>query len=685
MSRFVNSVCPHDCPSACALEVEVVDENTIGQVRGAKDNDYTLGVICSKVANYAQRTHHPDRLKHPLKRTGPKGSGQFAQISWEEALESVAEAFSNATKEFGSQSVWPYFYGGTMGQLQRDGVVRLSNTLNYSGRIGNICTHIGYAGWRVGVGSVRGSDARDVRHSDLIVIWGCNAVATQINFMKHVSRVQRERDVTLVVVDPSKTGTAKKADIHIAPKPGTDGALAAAMMHVLFSEGLADWNYLKEYTDDPEGLEASLEDKTPHWAEQITGVSAAEIIMFARLFGSTQKSFIRLGIGFSRSRNGAHNVHAVSCLPAVTGAWQQRGGGALLGSSNIFELNKNYIEGTDAMHPDSRQLDMCRIGAILNGEKADLKEGPPVKAMLIQNTNPMAVTPDSGYVRKGFMRDDLFVCVHEQFMTQTAMMADIVLPATSFVEHDDLYTSFGHTYLQVAAPLIKPHHESRSNHQVVCALAQKLGAQHPAFEQSAKQVIDQALVDSDYPSFDQLQERKWQDCASDHAQMNFLNGFDWPDKKFRFKPNWREAGDTQGIMPEWPGHWDIIFNADEDHPFRLITPPARRFLNTSFTQSPHCLKGEKQPCVHIHPIDAKAHKVANNQTVVLGNQQGEVELKALVSERVQVGVLEARGIWPGIAFKNGLGINTLISAESPYPDGGGAFHDCAVWVKALGS
>ncbi|MFT5115095.1 MAG: anaerobic selenocysteine-containing dehydrogenase [Parasphingorhabdus sp.] len=683
MGKFVNSVCPHDCPSACALEVEILDNDTIGQVRGAKDNDYTLGVICSKVANYAERTHHPDRLKYPLKRVGPKGSGQFERISWDEALETVVEQFQQATDSFGSQSVWPYFYGGTMGQLQRDGVVRLSSTLNYSGRIGNICTNIGYAGWRAGCGSVRGSDARDVRHSKLIIIWGCNAVATSINFMKHVSRAQRENSAKLVVIDPAKTGTANKADIHIAPKPGTDGALASAMMHVLFSENLADWQYMEKYTDDPSGLQSTLIDKTPQWAEDITGVPASDIIALARLYGTTEKSFIRLGIGFSRSQNGAHNIHAVSCLPAVTGAWQHQGGGALLGSSGSFALSKNYIEGHDYMDSNSRQLDMCRIGAVLNSEENDLKGGPSVKAMLIQNTNPMAVAPDSSYVKKGFMRDDLFVCVHEQFMTQTAAMADIVLPATSFVEHDDVYTSFGHTYLQFASALINPYYESRSNHQVVCDLANRLGAKHPAFSQTAKEVINQALLDSNYPDVDTLKENKWHDCASDHAEMNYLGGFDWPDKRFRFKPDWQAAGDIEGIMPAWPGHWDTIFNADETHPFRLITPPARRFLNTSFTQSPHSLKGEHQPCVHINVVDAEMYGVQDEQIVVLGNVQGQVEIKARISDRIQPGVLESRGIWPGTSFKGGTGINTLISAKSPCPDGGAAFHDCAVWIKLV--
>ena len=386
---------------------------------------------------------------------------------------------------------------------------------------------------------------------------------------------------------------------------------------------------------------------------------------------------------FSRSRNGAHNVHAVQCLPAVTGAWRHKGGGALLGSSGTFELDKTYIEGTDRMSPDSRQLDMCRIGAILSGEEKDLKGGPPVKAMLIQNTNPVVVAPDSTAVKKGFARDDLFVCVHEQFMTQTAMMADIILPATTFVEHTDLYTSFGHTYLQVAEPVINPHFESRSNHDVVCELAQRLGADHPAFNQTAREVIDHTLAVSDYPDFEALNTKRWHDCAGDHTQMNYLNGFDWPDKKFRFKPDWKSAGDTKGKMPEWPGHWDSIFSADETHPFRLITPPARRFLNTSFTQSPHSLNGEKQPYVHISPADADDYQIRDNQSVVLGNSQGEVHLQARITDRVKPGVLEVRGIWPAAAFINGVGINTLISAESPLPEGGAAFHDCAVWLRVL--
>ncbi len=681
MSEIKNSVCPHDCPSACALEVEVLDDHTIGTVRGAKDNDYTLGVICSKVANYAQRTHHPDRLTTPLKRTGPKGSGEFTQISWDEALDTVAKAFKQATDEFGSQSVWPFHYGGTMGKVQRYGLVRLANCLHYSGMEETICTHIAYAGWEAGAGSVRGTDARDVKHSDLIIIWGCNAVATQINFMKHVSRAQRENDAKLVVIDPSRTGTAKKADLHLAPKPGTDGALATAMMQVLFAENLADHIYLEQYTDQPKELEAQLKDKTPEWAEAITGVAAEDIRKLARLYGQTPKSFIRLGIGFSRSRNGAHNVHAVSCLPAVTGAWQHLGGGALLGSSGMFHLDKNHLEGLDQRRDDSRWLDMCRVGAILTGNETDLQGGPPVKAMLIQNTNPMAVTPDLRRVHEGFARDDLFLCVHEQFMTETAKMADIVLPATTFVEHDDLYTSYGHTYLQTSKALIKPPGEARCNHDVICALAKRLGANHPAFEQTAEQVMEQTMADSNYPNLAQLQTDKWHDSKGSYEHMNYLEGFDWPDKKFRFKPDWHAAGDTEKHMPAWPGHWDEIFAANEEHPFRLTTPPARRFLNSTFTELPHSLKYEKQPCVHIHPQDAAAQNISEGQLVILGNTQDQVQLHATLSERVNVGALEARGVWPGSAFNDGLSINSLISAESVRPAGGAAFHDCAVWLK----
>lgn len=681
MSTFKASVCPHDCPSACALEVECLDERTIGKVRGAKDNDYTQGVLCTKVANYAERVHHPDRLREPMVRVGKKGSGEFKVVSWDEALTRVADEFKRATDELGAGSVWPYYYAGTMGQIQRDGIIRLKNALDYSGMLKTICTQIAYAGWTAGAGVVRGTDPRDMRHSDLIVIWGCNAVATQINLMKLVAQAQRERGAKLVVIDPATTGTAKKADLHLALNPGSDGALAAAVMFCAFRDGYADHDYLARFTDDARGLEAELADKTPAWAAGITGLSVDQIEQFAQLYGRTQRSFIRLGIGFSRSRNGAHNVFSVSCLPAVTGAWQHPGGGALLGTSSIFKLDKSLIEGVGSGSGNSRDLDMSRIGAILTGQPEDLKGGPQVKAMLIQNTNPMAVAPDLKKVYEGFAREDLFVCVHEQFMTETAKMADVVLPATTCMEHHDLYTSYGQVYMQVSAPVIEPYANCRSNHEVICELGRRLGVDDPGFSMDAQTMIEKTLELSAYPDYEQMLTQKWFDCA-EGVDMQYTNGFAWPDGKFRFKADWSAVGSNPEGMPSWPGHWDVTIKTSENMPFRLTTPPARYFLNTSFTQSPCALKKEGRPVVTIHPLDAKKINISNGQKVEIGNQLGAIRLHAEVKDSIRSGVLEVRGIWPGDAFEDGVGVNVLIGADAAQPNGGVAFHDAAVWIRS---
>ena len=327
--------------------------------------------------------------------------------------------------------------------------------------------------------------------SDLVIVWGGNPVHTQVNVMHHIALARKERGAKFVVVDPYRTPTAELADIHVMPRPGTDGALAAAMMHVLFKEGYADWDYLERYTDAPRELEAHLRERTPDWASRITGLPAEEIVAFARLYGSTKRSYIRAGYGFSRSRNGSQQMHAVASLPAVTGAWRHRGGGALYGQTGIYPLDKTLIMGLDALDPKVRVLDQSRMGPILTGDPRDLGEGPPVTALFIQNTNPVTVCPEGVKVREGFARDDLFVCVHEQFMTETAAMADIVLPATTFLEHDDFYIASGHTNLQVTKRVVEPVGESRSNHDVLCGLAARLGAEHPGFAMTAWEMIDE--------------------------------------------------------------------------------------------------------------------------------------------------------------------------------------------------
>ncbi len=680
----VHSVCPHDCPSTCALEVERLDAHRIGKVRGARDNSYTAGVVCAKVARYAERQHHPDRLARPLRRLGPKGRGlaAFEPISWEEALDTVAGVLIRAAQRHGSEAVWPYFYAGTMGLVQRDGLERLRHVMRYSRELQTICIMLSDAGWNAGVGVKRGVDGREMAESDLIVVWGGNPVSTQVNAMTHIARARKTRGAKLVVVDPYRTPTAEVADLHIAVRPGTDAALACGMMHVLFKEGFADRAYMAKYADAPEALESHLASRTPHWAASITGIDAETIVDFARLYGRTQRSFIRVGYGFSRSRNGAMNLHAVTCLPTVTGAWKYRGGGALYSNSGMYGLDRTLIEGLDALDRSVRILDQSRIGPVLTGDRRDLGDGPPVTALFIQNTNPMVVCPESLRVREGFSREDLFVCVHEQFMTETAAMADIVLPATTFLEHDDLYIAGGHTFIQVARKVVEPYAEARPNHWVVCELAKRLGAEHPGFRMTEWEIIDATLRASGKPSADRLHEAQWHDCALGFETSHFLDGFGHPDGKFHFRPAWTPLGAQHAGLPEFPDHAPIIDAGDAAHPFRLVAAPARSFLNSSFTETPGSVARERRPTVLVHPLDCRRLGLHDGSRVRIGNRLASIVVHARSFDGLQPGVVVVESIWPNHAFEEGLGVNALVSADAGPPRGGAVFHDTAVWVRA---
>jgi anaerobic selenocysteine-containing dehydrogenase len=682
------SACPHDCPSTCALEVEILDPRTIGRIRGAADNDYTAGVICAKVARYAERVHHKDRLLTPLRRIGPKGSGDFKPVSWDDALDITAEALLRAERTHGAEAVWPYYYAGTMGLVMRDGIHRLRHAKKYSGFHSTICVNPAQSGFAAGVGKVVGPDPREMAKSDLVVIWGTNAVSTQVNVMTHAIRARKERGAKIVAVDVYQNGTMEQADLPVLIRPGTDGALACAAMRCLFRDGFADRDYLARYTDAPHELEAHVRDMTPTWASRITGCDVATIEAFARLIGERKRAYFRLGYGFSRSRNGAANMHAASCIAAVTGAWLLEGGGAFHSNADIYKFNKTMIEGLDVRDPSVRMLDQSRIGAILEGDRAVLMGGPAVTALFIQNTNPLSVAPDQERVKRGFAREDLFVCVHEQFMTETARAADIVLPATMFLEHDDFYRGGGHQYIILGPKLIDPPGECRNNHEVHCALAQRLGAVHPGFAMTPRELIDWTLQKSGLGTLANLETNRWIDCQPDFATAHFVNGFAWPDGKFRFKPDWPKvpfrSPHTSGpvdAMPSLPGHWAVIEEADDAHPFRLATSPARNFLNSTFNQTPTSIARERRPEVMIHPGDAAAAGIADGEEVVLGNRRGEVRIHAKYYDGVRRGVLIAESIWPNDAYPDGRGINTLTGSDPVAPYGGAAFHDNKVWIR----
>ncbi len=693
---IAHSVCPHDCPSACALDVEIVGPNRIGRVHGAKDNTYTAGVICAKVARYADRIHHPDRLMKPLLRAGAKGEGVWKDASWEAALDLVAEEFLKAEAKHGSETVWPYFYAGTMGHVQRDGIDRLRNAKKYSGFFDSICTNLAWTGYTMGTGRLAGADPREIAKSDCVVIWGTNAVVTQVNVMTHAVKARKERGAKIVAIDIYENATIKQADMGLVLRPGTDGALACAVMHVLFRDGMADRAYMAKYADDPAGLEAHLATRTPAWAAAITGLTVDEIEAFARLVGTTQRTFWRLGYGFARQRNGAANMHAALSVSVVAVSLKNEGGGAFHSNSGIFKFDKTVLEGLKFIDPKIRFLDQSRIGPILMGESDALFGGPPVTAMLIQNTNPANVAPEQRKVVKGLMREDLFTCVHEQFMTDTAKLADVVLPATMFLEHDDIYTGGGNQHITLGPKAIEPPETVRTNHFVIEELARRLGVSHlPGFGLSEREHIDIILGKRGLGGFDALEEARWADVQPPFERAHYLDGFGHRDGKFHFRPDWttfaapNKPPKSMGVfgavalLPEFPDHVGLIEEADATHPFRLATSPARNFLNSTFAETPVSRQKEGRPELLLNPEDAAALGIAEGARVEVGNARGEVVLHAKLFDGVKRGVVIAEGIWPNSAHERGEGINVLTGADAGAPYGGAAFHDNKVWVRGL--
>jgi len=681
MTETVTSACPHDCPSACVLSVERLSPTRIGRIHGNKGFDYTAGVLCAKVARYAERVHHPDRLRQPLRRVGAKGEGRFEPIGWDAALDEVAEAFVRETQRHGSEAVWPYHSGGTMGIVQRWGLDRLRHVMRYSRQKTTICVTPAESGWRAGVGKVQGTDPREMAQSDLIVVWGSNPVSTQVNLMGHIQRARKARGARLVVVDCYRTPTVEAADIALVLRPGTDAALACAVMQVMLTEGLADRDYLAGCTDFDETVESHLRACTPAWAAAITGLTEQQIVDFARLYGSTPASFLRLGFGFTRARNGAANMHAVTCLPAVSGAWRHEGGGAFFINLDNWGLDTRLVWGTDLADPTVRMLDQSRIGPVLCGDPEALQHGPPVTAMLMQNANSATVAPDSRAVRRGLSREDLFLCVHEQFMTSTARYADILLPAAMFLEYDDIYFGLGHTAMTMSQKVLERYEDTRTNHEVVCGLAERLGADHPGFRMTAWELVDHTLQASGYGPAAEVAERGFADRRPGFAGGHFTEGFPNPTGRFRFRPDWSALGPYHQSMPSLPSFMPAIEMASEEHPFRLVAPPARNFLNTSFTETPSSREREQRPTVRIHPRDAERLGIEEGARVTLGNARGSLSLPAVLFDGMVPGTLIVEGIWPNADFEGGLGVNQLIGADPVPPAGGVAFHDSAVWLR----
>jgi anaerobic selenocysteine-containing dehydrogenase len=693
-SRTGHTACPHDCPSTCALDVDIGADGRIGRVRGSADNSYTAGVICAKVARYAERLYHPDRLLTPKRRTGPKGAGAWQEIGWDDALDEIADAFVKAEARHGSEAVWPYFYAGTMGWVQRDSIERLRFAKRYSGYFDSICVNMAWTGFVMGTGSLRGPDPREMAKADCVVIWGTNAVVTQVNVMTHAIRARKERGAKIVVIDVYDNATMKQADMGLIVRPGTDAALACAVMHVAFRDGHADRAYMARFADDPAGLEEHLSTRTPEWAAGITGLSVEEIEAFAALVGQTKKTFFRLGYGFTRQRNGAPAMHAATSIATVLGSWQYEGGGAFHNNGDVYRMDKSELMGTAMEDASIRVLDQSRIGRILTGDAEALASGPPVTAMLVQNTNPVNVMPEQRLVKQGFQREDLFVAVHEHFMTETAELADIVLPATMFVEHDDIYRGGGQSHLLFGPKLVEPPETVRTNLFVIEELAKRLGvADRPGFGLSEREMIDRILQRSGRGTLADFEADRWVDCQPDFETAHFLNGFGFPDGRFRFRPDWTgtpaatRPPESMGplgphhALPTFPDHVELIEVTDEVHPFRLATSPARNFLNSSFTEMPTSRQKEGRPEVMIAPLDAEFLGIESGDVVTLGNRRGSVRLHARVTDVVKRGVVIAEGLWPNRDHLDGEGVNVLTGADPVAPYGGAAVHDTKVWIR----
>ena len=658
---------------------------SIGRITGARDNSYTLGVVCAKVARYSERLEHPDRLLRPLLRKGPKGFAEFQPIDWDDALDEIAERFTRIAQRSGSEAIWPYHSGGNMGVLQRYGLDRLRNAMRYSRQQTTICVTPAESGWLAGVGKLMGADPREMGDADLIVVWGANPVSTQVNVMTHIARARKARGAKLAVVDVYCTPTIEHADRPLVLKPGSDAALALAVMNVLLSEGMADRTYLAKFTDFDAGVEQHIRTRTPQWAAQITGLGVQEIVDFARLYGRTKKSFIRAGFGFTRTRNGPSAMHAVSCLPAMTGAWTERGGGAffLTYDRSFWGLDTTLLHGLDVLDTSVRILDQSRIGAVLVGEPDALRGGPPVEAMLIQNANSATVAPDTSKVLRGLGRDDLFLAVQEQFMTPTARLADIVLPATMFVEHDDLYYGLGHTHLTYGPKLIEPRGQARSNSFLVRELGRRLGSRHRSFMMTDADLLDDALQRGGLSPLAEVAKIGWIDRAQDFERAHFLNGFPQPDGKFHFRPDWKRIGSAHARMPavvDWSQDYE---QSDAEHPYKLVCPPARNFLNSTFSETPTSIAKEGGPVLRMHPDAARKLGIRAGARVRIGNRRGSVVLKTAFDAGQHKATLIVEGIWPASAFEEKRAINTLIGDDPVPPNGGAAFHDTAVWMQPI--
>ena len=672
---IVKGACPHDCPDTCALDVHVKDGVAL-KVTGSADHGPTAGVLCTKVARYTERTYHPDRLLYPLRRIGKKGEGRFERIGWEEAISSIAERLSPIAADDPEQIV-PYSYAGTMGLVQGESMAqRFFHKLGASLLDRTICASAGSAGHRISLGASIGIDVESADDARLIIFGGCNAITSRVHFWARAQEAKR-RGARLIAIDPYRSLTAEKCQQHIALLPGTDGALALGLMHVLIRDDLIDHDYVHRHTLGFEALRERARSFDPVRVASICGITAGEIESLAHEYATTRPALIRANYGLQRVRGGGMAMRNIACLPALVGAFRDAAGGMFLSTSGNFAIDTAALSRPDLLGGRRpRTINMSTIGVALT------EAAPLVRALLVYNSNPVAVAPDSARVARGFAREDLFTVVLEQFRTDTADYADIVLPATTQLEHLDVVRPYGHYYMVANNPAIEPLGEAKPNTEIFRLLARAMGFKDPCFADS-DEAIAQSAVAEDW-NFDDVRAQGWKRVGAATGVARFAQGgFNTPSGKVEFYSSSALALGLDALPDYIAPLEDTRSELARRFPLAMISPPARNFLNSSFVNVASLRASEGEPWLDIHPEDAAARGVADESYVRVFNERGSLRLRARVSDRARRGVVVALSVWWKKLARDGKNANELTRGDA-LTDIGRAplFYDCLVEVEA---
>lgn len=684
----VRAACPHDCPDTCALLVTVVD-GVATEVKGDPDHPTTAGVLCTKVARYTERTYHPDRLLYPMRRTGKKGEGKFERISWDEALDTIAAKLTEIAAR-APQAILPYSYCGTMGLVQGESMsARFFNRLGASLLDRTICATAGGTGYRYTIGASVGTDMEQFQDAKLIIIWGGNPIASNLHFWTRVQEAKR-RGAKLIAIDPYRSLTADKCHQHIAPMPGTDAALALGVMHVLFRDDLLDHDYIEQHTLGAGQLRERAAEYPPERVAAICGIAASEVEGLAREYGETamrgEPVAIRMNYGVQRVRGGGMSVRAIACLPALVGAWRHAAGGVQLSSSGSFPTNKAALQRPDLI-PGAlpRTINMTTIGDdLLNPGSPEF--GPQIEAVVVYNANPLAIAPDSGKVMQGFAREDLFTVVMEHFQTDSADYADILLPATTQLEHVDAHTSYGHLYLVANNAAIAPLGEAKPNTEVFRLLAQRMGFDEPCFSETDDELAAGSMDGSDVRAihfdWESLKSRGWQKMNLPAAP--FANGgFYTPSGKCEF---YSEQMKKDGLdpLPAYIAPYESVASNPalaEKYPLAMISPPQRNFLNSTFVNVASLRATEGEPHLDMHPEDAASRGILNGDMVRIFNDRGSFVAKSRVTAKARRGLVVGLSVWWKKLAGDGKNANEVTSQRLTDMGRGPTFYDTLVQVE----